>query len=269
MAQPDESFVELRDGRFKIRVLQAGEGPPLLFLHGAGGLYWEPLLDTLAETFHVIAPEHPGAGDSQGLEYVEDLWDLVLYYNTLLDSFGAERATVVGHSFGGMVAAEIASTSPHRVDQLVLIAPVGLWRDDHPVPDLSGVPPQSLPALLFADPDGPAAAMLPGPDPTDPESLFRAAQTTASILQFMWPLPDKGLSKRLYRLTAPTLLVWGAQDRIMHPDYAADFAALIADARIEIVDGAGHLPQFEQPERVGDLISAFLREPSERTNRLS
>ena len=147
MAQPDESFIELRDGRFKIRVLQAGSGDPLLYVHGAGGLFWDPLLDALSANHHVIAPEHPGAGDSQGLEFVEELWDLVLYYNELLDSLGVDRATVVGHSFGGMVAAEIASTSPHRVDKLVLIAPIGLWRDDHPVPDISrdpaGVAPEA------------------------------------------------------------------------------------------------------------------------------
>ena len=131
---PDESYVELRDGRFKIRTLQAGSGEPLLYVHGAGGLFWDPLLEALSATHRVIAPEHPGAGDSQGLEHVEDLWDLVLYYNELLDHLGVERATVVGHSFGGMVAAEIAATSPHRVDKLVLIAPIGLWRDDHPVP---------------------------------------------------------------------------------------------------------------------------------------
>jgi pimeloyl-ACP methyl ester carboxylesterase len=254
----DESFIELRDGRFKIRVLKAGHGPPLVFLHGFGGLLWDPLLDALASTHHVVAPEHPGAGESQGLEHVEDLWDLVLYYNELLDAFGFDRVTLVGHSFGGMVAAEIAATSPHRVDQLVLIAPVGLWRDDHPVPDFSGVPRASLPSLLFADPDGPAAAMLPSPDPTDPESLFRAAQTTASVLQFTWPLPDKGLSKRLYRLAAPTLLVWGAHDAMVHPDYADDFEALIADSRVEIVDGAGHLPQLEQPERTIAAVTDFV-----------
>ena len=90
MAQPDESFIELRDGRFKIRVLQAGSGDPLLYVHGAGGLFWDPLLDALSANHRVIAPEHPGAGDSQGLEHVEDLWDLVLYYNELLDSFGVE-----------------------------------------------------------------------------------------------------------------------------------------------------------------------------------
>jgi len=258
VAQPEESFVELRDGRFKIRVLQAGSGDPLLYLHGAAGLFWDPLLDALATNHRVIAPEHPGAGDSLGLEHVEDLWDLVLYYNTLLDSFGVEKAALVGHSFGGMVAAEIAATSPHRVDKLVLIAPIGLWRDDHPVPDISGVPPTSVPALVFADPESPLVAALPGPDPTDPESLFRASQTMSSILQFIWPLPDKGLSKRLYRLTAPTLLVWGAQDGLVHPAYGDAFAAAIADARLEVVDGAGHLPQLEQPEPVAAAVGGFL-----------
>jgi pimeloyl-ACP methyl ester carboxylesterase len=258
VAEPQESVIEVREGRFKIRTLQAGSGAPLLYVHGAGGLFWDPLLDALATTHRVIAPEHPGAGDSQGLEHVEDLWDLVLYYNEFLDTLGVDTATVVGHSFGGMVAAEIAATSPHRVDKLVLIAPIGLWRDDHPVPDISGIPPETLPGLVLADPDGPLAAMLPAPDPTDPESLFRASQTMASILQFIWPLPDKGLSKRLYRLKAPTLLVWGAQDKLVHPAYGEDFQAAIPGARLELVDGAGHLPQLEQPERTIGLITDFV-----------
>ena len=257
-SQVSESFVELRDGRFKIRLLQAGSGDSVLFLHGAGGLFWAPSLDALAAGHHVIAPEHPGAGESQGLEHVEDLWDLVLYYNELLGVLGVESATVVGHSFGGMVAAELASTSPHRVDKLVLIAPLGLWRDDHPVPDISAIPAADRPRLLLADPDGPLAAILPAPDPTVPEQLFRAAQTTASILQFTWPLPDKGLSKRLYRLQAPTLLIWGAQDRFVDPAYGEDLTALIADARLAVVDGAGHMPQLEQPERTVELITDFI-----------
>jgi pimeloyl-ACP methyl ester carboxylesterase len=255
---PQESFVELRDGRFKIRLLEAGSGPPLLFLHGAGGLFWDPLLDALAATHRVLAPEHPGAGESQGLEHVEDLWDLVLYYNELLDVLGVDTAPVVGHSFGGMVAAELAATSPHRVERLVLIAPVGLWRDDHPVPDFSGVPPETIPTLLFADLSAPALALLPVPDPTDPEQLLRASLTAASILQFIWPLPDKGLKKRLYRVAAPTLLVWGAEDRLVHPAYAEDFRALIDGAEVRILDGVGHVPQLEAPEATSAVIAGFL-----------
>jgi pimeloyl-ACP methyl ester carboxylesterase len=256
--EPSETFVEVREGRFKIRVLEAGTGSPVLYVHGAGGLFWDPLLDALSADHRVIAPEHPGAGESQGIEHVEDLWDLVLYYNELLDTVGVDTATVVGHSFGGMVAAEIAATSPNRVEKLVLIAPIGLWRDDHPVPDISGIPPEDIPALVFADPNSPIAASLPAPDPTDPDSLFRASQTMSSILQFIWPLPDKGLSKRLYRLKAPTLLVWGAQDGLVHPAYGEDFKAQIGDARLEVIDGAGHVPQLEQAERTIGVITDFI-----------
>jgi pimeloyl-ACP methyl ester carboxylesterase len=256
--EPKETFVEVREGRFKIRVLEAGTGSPVLYVHGAGGLFWDPLLDALAANHRVIAPEHPGAGDSQGLEHVEDLWDLVLYYNEFLDTVGVDTATVVGHSFGGMIAAEIASTTPNRVEKLVLIAPIGLWRDDHPVPDISGIPPEKIPELVFADPTSPIAASLPAPDPTDPDSLFRASQTMASILQFIWPLPDHGLSKRLYRLKAPTLLVWGKQDRLVDPVYGEDFKAQIADARLELIDGAGHVPQLEQAERTIGVITDFV-----------
>jgi pimeloyl-ACP methyl ester carboxylesterase len=200
MSEPTEQIVELQGGKFKTRVLTAGSGEPLLYLHGAGGVFWDPFLDGLAAGHRVIAPEHPGFGQSQGLEHVEDLWDLVLYYNELLDGLGVARAAVVGHSFGGMVAAELAANNPERVERLVLIAPIGLWLDDHPVPDISGLPAGELPKLVFADPDGPLAAMMPAPDPSDPESLLAAVNNITSILQVIGPLPDKGQHKRLYRV---------------------------------------------------------------------
>jgi len=258
MADPTESYIEVKDGAFKIRVLQAGTGAPLVYIHGAGGLFWDPLLAGLAERFAVTAPEHPGFGQSQGLEHVPDLWDLVLYYNELLDTLGIDRATVVGHSFGGMVAAEIAANNPERVDRLVLIAPIGLWLDEHPVPDISGIPPADLPALVFADPTGPVAASMPAPDPTDPESLLTAVNSLSSILQFIWPLPDKGLHKRLYRIKAPTLLVWGAQDRLVDPAYGPAFTRAIADARLEVIEGAGHIPQLEQAAATRAVIDSFV-----------
>ena len=150
---PDETFVELRDGLFKIRVLSAGEGDPVVFLHGAGGLFWDPLLDAIAAGHRVIAaPEHPGAGTSQGLDYVQTCGTSGLYYDELFDVLGLPTVTLVGHSFGGMVAAEIAATSPERVDRLVLIAPLGLWRDDHPVPDISGVPCRRCPGCCSPTP---------------------------------------------------------------------------------------------------------------------
>jgi pimeloyl-ACP methyl ester carboxylesterase len=255
MTTPAESIVELQGGRFKTRVLTAGSGDPLVFMHGAGGLFWDPFLDALATTHRVLAPEHLGSGQSQGLDHVHDMWDLVLYYNELLDTLGVARATVVGHSFGGMVAAEIAANNPERVDRLVLVAPIGL---EHPVPDISGVPPERLPSLILADPDSPLAAMLPRPDPSDPDSMLAAVNNISSILHFIWPLPDKGLSKRLYRVHAPTLIVWGAQDHLVHPAYGDAFAAAIADSRLVVIDSAGHLPQFEQFDAVRAAVADFL-----------
>jgi len=256
---PTSEIIELQGGRTKTRVLSAGDGEPLVFLHGAGGLFWDPFLDRLARGRRVIAPEHIGSGESQGLEHVEDLWDLVLYYADLFDALGlGPRVSLVGHSFGGMVAAEVAATHAERIDRLVLLCPIGLWRDEHPVPEISAIPPAELPGLVFADPAGPVARAMPQVDPTDPEALFRASLTIAAVNQFIWPLPDKGLSKRLHRVKASTLVVWGRQDRLVSPVYGEDFARMIPDARLELVDGAGHLPQLEQLDVVAPLVEGFL-----------
>jgi pimeloyl-ACP methyl ester carboxylesterase len=230
----------------------------VLFLHGAGGLFWDPLLDALAASYRVVAPEHPGAGSSQGLEHVHDLWDLVLYYDELLDVLGIERAHVVGHSFGGMVAAEVAATSPERVERLVLIAPIGFWHDEHPIPELTTIPPSEMPRLVLADPDGPLAALMAPPAPDDLEALYRAGQTIAAVNQFIWPLPDKGLGRRLYRVKAPTLVVWGTEDGLVHPAYAEDFRDGIRGAAVLLVEGAGHLPHLEQAATTIPAITSFL-----------
>jgi pimeloyl-ACP methyl ester carboxylesterase len=253
-----EQIIELQGGKWKTRVLSAGEGSPVVFLHGAGGLVWDPFLEGLAHRHRVLAPEHPGTGSSQGVEHLEDVLDLVLYYGELFDALGVTSAPLVGHSFGGMVAAEIAAINPERVPRLVLIAPIGLWLDDHPIPDISTVTPSQLPALLLADPAGPAAAALTVPDPSDPEVLFRAAMNMASVLQFIWPLPDKGLSRRLYRVRAETLLIWGRQDRLVDSAYGPLFVSAVPRARLEIVEGAGHLPHIEQAAEVTTLVNSFL-----------
>jgi pimeloyl-ACP methyl ester carboxylesterase len=252
-----ERIVELREGKVVTRVLVGGEGPPLLFLHGAGGLMWDPLLEALATRCTVYAPEHPGSGQSVGLEELRDLWDLVLHYNDLLDALTLPRVTVVGHSFGGMVAAELAANNPDRVARLVLIAPLGLWRDDVPIPDIAGLAPEKLAPLVFADPTSPLAATL-APPVDDPDALFQAAMRMASILHFIWPIPDKGLSRRIHRVQAPTLLVWGTNDGLVPPAYADEFAARLRGAQVALVDDAGHVPQLEQPDAVRERVLAFL-----------
>src|SRR5712692_2353776 len=129
MAATSEQTLKLWEDKVTAHVKVAGSGPALVYLHSGSGPVWDEPLDLLAKEFTVYAPEHPGtsAGDPGSIKPLDDVWDLVLYYYELFDKLGLEAPAVVGHSFGGMVAAELAATNPRRVSKLVLIDPLGLW----------------------------------------------------------------------------------------------------------------------------------------------
>ena len=245
------------------RVKVAGQGPPLVYLHGATGLKWDEFLDNLTQTHTVYAPEHPGTtpGDPDAIKPLDDFWDLVLYYYEIFDRLGLESPAVVGHSFGGMVAAELAATDPTRVGKLVLISPLGLWRDDAPVKNWMSMAPDNLARELFCEPEGAVAKGILA-EPEDPEErLTNTIQNTWNLGctgKFTWPIPDKGLKKRIHRIQAPTLVVWGQQDGIAPAVYAQEFASRISGARSEIVDRAAHIPQLEQLAAVSRLVGDFL-----------
>ena len=117
MVTVEEKFPKIRDGLLNPKVLTAGEGPPVVFLHGAGGLRWGGFLDDLASDFSVYAPLHPGLHDPDDIRKIDTLWDLVLYHYDLFDALGLESPAVIGHSYGGMLASEIAATNPDSVRQ--------------------------------------------------------------------------------------------------------------------------------------------------------
>lgn len=255
-AHVTEHTFDLLGGKVRSQVFSAGAGDPVVFLHGAGQLVWTPLLEALAKGHTVYAPEHPGANQTD-LVHLRDMWDLALYYDELLDALDLPTTALIGHSFGGMVAAELAANSRHRVSKLVLIAPIGFWRDDAPIADLAGISPERLIELMLHDPSGPLAAALSVPK-DDPQAQFEAAVRMASVLHFIWPLPDKGLKRRIHRVTAPTLLIWGAQDKLVAPVYAEEFTSRLADSRLELIENAGHLPQLEQPAATCEQVLKFL-----------
>ena len=245
----------------------AGSGPPVVFFHGAFGLQWDPFLDRLAESHTVYAPEHPGTtpGAPDSIKPIDTLWDLVLYYYELLDELGLDSPAIVGHSFGGMVAAEVAATNPRRVSKLVLIDPVGLWRDDTPVVNWMMTAQDKLARLLYADTNNPIAQMMSAATKFTPEQRqammdlqIQMMWSLACTGKFVWPIPDKGLKKRIHRISAPTLIVWGKQDGIVPPVYAQEFADRIAGSRVELIDAAAHLPQVEQMDKVAKIVGEFL-----------
>jgi pimeloyl-ACP methyl ester carboxylesterase len=240
------------------RVYTAGSGEPVMYFHGAAGHAWTALHDRLAEQFGLHAPMHPGWDNMADLEQFDSVADLVLYYIDILDALGIGTTGLVGHSVGGMVAAEVAAMRPDRISRVALIAPWGLWRDDEPVADIWSQSPGKLAALLWHEPDGEVArAHAPV---MEPDALLRAYLAGAAAAHFTWPIPDRGLGRRLHRVTAPTVLIWGREDKVVPVSYAADFAERLPDSRTVVLDGAGHMVHLERGAEVADAVIEHLRD---------
>ena len=253
--------ISVRGGMFTPTLLQAGPGEPLLFLHGSGSLHEGAYLDMLAERFTVYAPYHPGFGPTEGFDHIEDIIDLALYYHDVLDALGLESAHVVGHSLGGMLAAEIAALCSHRVRRLVLANPVGFWRDDAPVLDFMTLSAQDLLPYIVHDPESPALREAwPAPEGKEAvlEGMYQRMQAFSAAGKFLWPIPDRGLKRRIHRIQSPTLIVWGESDRLVPPVYAEDFKSGIRDSKVVIMKECGHMPMFEQRDEFVSLVSDFL-----------
>jgi pimeloyl-ACP methyl ester carboxylesterase len=258
--------IRLWQDKIETEVEITGNGPPLVFLHGPWGLRDRDCLERLAATHLICAPRHPGTtrGDPDAIHQLDDWLDLVVYYGELFDCLRLDAVSLIGHSFGGMLACEIAAAMPGRVKKLVLIAPLGLWRDDLPVKNWMILPEDQRRAALFADPRGPAAERffaLPADPAARVEGQADFVWSQACTGKFVWPIPDKGLKKRIHRISAPSLIIWGKADAVIAPAYAHDFARRITGARLALIDDAGHLPHLERPDEVVPLMRDFLLPP--------
>jgi pimeloyl-ACP methyl ester carboxylesterase len=255
MTEPQTSFVELNG--FSSRVWKKGSGPKLGFLAGFGGLpKWIPFLDRLAEQRTVIVPSLPGfPGGERGHTVLDSHLDWVIATCQLLRLAGLDGADLAGSSVGGSLAAEVAALWPGAVKGLALIAPFGLFDEKDPATDPWAQRAPDVPGLMCADPA--RWEELKGQpeghnDPEWPIEQVRAAEAAARIF---WPLGNTKLEKRLPLIAAPTLLVWGEQDRIMPRSYADKFAAAIkGKTELKVISGAGHLAELDKPEETASAI---------------
>ena len=242
-----------------VRYFEGGTGSDLVYLHGAGGVTaQDPFLAALAAKHHVYAPLIPGYGDSEEAPSIRDMLDFTLHTWDVVEALGLKDPILVGHSMGGMIAAEMAAVAPNDVSRLALICPAGLWDDDHPIADIFSLLPFEMPQILFHDAVAGAAMMTAGRNVEDPNFLQTYLVNNARQLgmagRILFPIPERGLVDRLYRIKAKTVLVWGDSDRLVPPFYAHGFKKGIAGSELVSIPEAGHMVIVEKTPAVVEAI---------------
>jgi len=248
----------LETGSGSVQLFRSGTGRPVLFLHDAGGAgQWAPHHQQLAARFDLIAPDHPGFGRSDDLHEISSIDDLVYHYLDLLDRLELPQVDVVGASFGGWIAAELAVHSPERVRRLVLAAPVGLRIPEHPIADLFLMTPPQLIRALFHDPAMVEAILSVEPGTDD---ILRSYRDLGALARYGWRpfMSNPKLERRLHRITAPTRVIAAEHDRIVPRAHCERYAAAIPGAELLVVDDCGHALYGERPEAVSAAIAEFL-----------
>ena len=257
-----EKIIDLRHGQFQVQLAEGGTGPNLFYLHGASGYTgWAPFLDHLAETFHIIAPAQPGVANSTGLQYLDNLWDLIIFYEDLIHELDLGTFQLFGDGYGGMIAAELAAHRPDMVSRLALIAPLGMWLENHPTLDIFALTPSQRSQLEWFNPDNRTSLELldqPHDQLRKLEQELVNTQTAQAISKFMWPIADHGLIKRAHRISMPTLLIWGDSDQVVPLPYADAFQNLLTNVELSIIEKCGHVPHLERPDRFYDSLIRFL-----------
>jgi pimeloyl-ACP methyl ester carboxylesterase len=268
-----------RIGSFELEVLRRGggrpEAGPILLVHGINPIAPSaPFLDLLAAHGEIVAPSHPGFGNSPRPEDFDTMYDLVRLYLSVLDAIPGERLTMIGFSFGGWIAAEVAVCGHKKLDRLVLVDPVGVklgGREERDIVHFFNTAPEELLRCAWHDPSRlPAGAYGLGwhsaLDAIGDAEIVALARNWDALCLYAWRphMYNPQLKGWLHRIAVPTLVLWGESDRIVTPDYGRAYSGLIPGARFEIIAAAGHHPELEQPHAFVDRVVGFLDERAPR-----
>lgn len=254
-----------------LEVIRGGDGPPVVLLHGPTVYSSDaPFLSMLGRAASVLAPSHPGFGGSARPDDFDTVYDLVHFYQDLLDTLPDEQVTLIGCSFGGWLAAELAINCAHRLDRLVLVDAVGIkvgGREERDIVHHFNTSPAELARLAWHDPTKQRSGQFGlgwqhHLDAMSDEEMVVLARGWDSLCLYAWRphLFNPGLKRWLHRISVPTLVLWGASDRIVTPSYGRAYAALIPGSRFEEIAAAGHHPELEQPEAFVERVGRFLKE---------
>jgi pimeloyl-ACP methyl ester carboxylesterase len=247
MVQSTKEFVTVNG--CKVEVMRGGKGSPVLFLHGAGGAgIWMPFMDRLAAKYDVIVPSHPGYDKSDTPEWLDNVGDVAFFYLDFMAQLGLRDVHLVGSSMGGWIAAEVAVRDTARLATLTLIDAAGIHVNGVQKGDLFLWTPEERVRALFHD-QKLADQMLSIP-PT-PEMIDTQLKNSFTTAKLAWSprFYNRDLAKWLHRIKVPTLVVWGADDKIFPAPYAKAYGELIPGARVEVFKDCGHVPQVEKMDQ--------------------
>jgi pimeloyl-ACP methyl ester carboxylesterase len=259
----------LRAGPLDLEVLRRGSGRPILLVHGANPVSPKaPFVDLLAAHGEVIAPSHPGFGNSPRPDDFDTMYDLVQLYRDVLDAL-PDRVAMIGFSFGGWIAAEVAAGGHKKLDRLVLVDPVGIklgGREERDIAHFFNTNPAELTRRAWHDPaKRPAGLYGLGWQAdvdavADDADLIALARNWEALCLYAWRphMYNPQLRHWLRRIAVPSLVLWGASDGIVTPEYGRRYAALIPGARFAVIEAAGHHPELEQPRAFVDQVVRFL-----------
>jgi len=258
---PETTFLDMND--VQLEITHHGNGSPLLFLHPgfpSGRVApTDPIISRLAASHRVICPTHPGFGVDSAPDWMTTVDDLAYFYMDVLSTLGLHQVVLVGASFGGWIAAEIAVKSTARISSLVLVNPVGIksgGRETRDIVDIYSLVDSNLAELAYADPSIGHVVYTELSD----EELIYIARSREATARYGWSpfLHDPKLQRRLRRIDIPVLVVEGDADRVTRPGYGQAYASAIPGARFMSLTGAGHFPHLEAPDKLGDLITQFV-----------
>lgn len=241
----------------KTEIYRGGQGAPLLFLHGAGGNPdWMPFMAALATDYDVIAPSHPGFGRSEVPDWLDHMGDMALFYLDLLAQLDLSGVHLVGSSLGGWLAAEIAVRDQSRISSLTLVAAAGIQVKGEPMGDVFIWSPEERVRNLFHDRTL-AEARLQAP--MDDEMQDIALQNNFTTARLAWSprFHNPDLRKWSHRITVPTLVLWGDDDKVFPEPYAHGWKEVLPQSEVQVFENCGHLPQIEKQHDFVNAVRAF------------
>lgn len=257
--EPDRVTVDDVD----LALRRQGSGPPVLYLHGHWlTRRWLPFHERLAGSVDLLAPEHPGFGDTAAAPWLRGRDDLVLFYRRALDVLGLPRVHVAGYGLGAWLAADLAVWCPERVASLSVIAPFGLRVPGAPLADVFLLDPATFDEHYFGGAPGPDD-LVPGvgtPAQGGAEEWAQRYGELGAAASLMWGRRyDLALEHRLPRLGVPALVVDAEHDRVVPPAHAQRWTELLGARRVT-VPGAAHALVVSEPDRTADAIAHFVTE---------